>query len=201
MRLAARLLFLALLAAGIALGIVMPRTAANSQGHEIGRWPIYAQERGFLELETILPRHDSPLLIKVALRAAGPLRAGADRTVLDVAVFDEAGNERQRAAISFPGQPILESPQSGVYLYHGLGGAIPPGAGLHRIVTTAGPDFDPSILSADLALSTTRESVDPRIQPAGFMLIAIGAVGFGLTLFRRRENPNSKPPPRRWGRT
>ena len=59
-------------------------------------------------------------------------------------------------------------------------------------------DVRPSLLSVDLVLGTVAASPDPRMQPAGFIMMAVGVVGFLLTFRRRRENPNSKPP--KWGR-
>ncbi|MEX0955624.1 MAG: hypothetical protein WDZ83_10470 [Rhizobiaceae bacterium] len=56
------------------------------------------------------------------------------------------------------------------------------------------------LVSVDLTLNAGAFDLDQRAIPAGFIMMAVGLVGFAASLFRRRrENPNSKPPPR-WGR-
>jgi hypothetical protein len=56
----------------------------------------------------------------------------------------------------------------------------------------------------DLVLEHGPQRADPRTQPIGFVLMAVGFIGFVLGLRGRRDggtppNPNSQPPPR-WGR-
>ena len=200
MRTFMRLLLVLVVAAGAVLGIVYPSTLGKREGPEIGRWPVYAQDRGFIELETVLPGHDTPLRIKAELRSLGPLLSGPEREVLQLAVSDETGGQVAASTILFSGQAILESPQTGVYLYHGGAGTMPAANGLHRFAAGAGRDFEDRIISVDLVLSLAGTPVDPRLGPLGLLLMTVGGVGFGLTLFRRRENPNSKPPASRWGR-
>ena len=66
------------------------------------------------------------------------------------------------------------------------------------VVSLTGVDIG----SVDIVLATGHGPIDPRLQPAGFALMAIGFVGLVLS-FRRGGppgNPNSQPPRPRWGR-
>jgi hypothetical protein len=60
------------------------------------------------------------------------------------------------------------------------------------------------IARVDLVLQHVPQKADPRAQPIGFTLMAVGFIGFVLML-RGKDggtppNPNSQPPPPRWGR-
>ncbi|TIR65034.1 MAG: hypothetical protein E5X15_31545, partial [Mesorhizobium sp.] len=80
---------------------------------------------------------------------------------------------------------------------------VTPGA----YVFTVGPgDADGIDMRAvDLILRAGTGSVDERAQPAGYTLMGVGLAGLVLSLVFGRgnkppQNPNSQPPPPRWGR-
>ncbi|TIT20365.1 MAG: hypothetical protein E5W70_21685, partial [Mesorhizobium sp.] len=57
--------------------------------------------------------------------------------------------------------------------------------------------------AVDIVLRSAAGEVDRRARPVGFSLMAAGLVGLVLAFRfggRRPENPNSQPPPPRWGR-
>lgn len=200
LRAAARVLFGLVFAAGVVLAIVYPRTMEGVPGDAVGRWPVYLRDAGFLPVETGLSPADLPAVMTVELRTEGPLRsASEERQVLELAVFDEAGDAVFRSAFGYSGAAVMESPQSG-YLYHRQVGTLATEGGPHRFVASAGRDFEDTVRSAHLVLNGAGHRLDPRLQPAGFIAMVVGVVGFGLTLFRRRESSNSGPPPPHWGR-
>lgn len=199
MRWIARIVFGLLFAAGVALGIVYPKTMENAPGPEIGKRPVYTTDGGFLPWELPLSQFDGAVTATVELRSLGPLRAAAAREMLVLTVHGETGNETFRASLDFPAPVALESPQTGIYLHRAVAGPVEAANGDRTFVVGAGRDFDDSVLSVDLILRAQAYRLDPRIQPAGFVLMAVGLVGFGLSLRRRRDNPNSSPPPS-WGR-
>jgi hypothetical protein len=56
-----------------------------------------------------------------------------------------------------------------------------------------------------LVLIAGAGSIDEKVRLAGYALMGIGLVGFVLSLVfgrgaSRPQNPNSQPPPPRWGR-
>lgn len=200
MRILARIVFGLVLVAGVLLAIVYPNAMRNTEGQEIGRWRVYdADGGGFREAEPALSPTDAPAAMTVELRSMGPLRSNTEREMLVLTVLDAAGSEALRTTLRFPGGGLLESPQTGVILYREAAGALETADGGPRFLIEAGRDFEDRILTADLILNAASYRIDPRIRPVGFGLMALGAVGFGLSLLRRRENPNSQPPPK-WGR-
>ena len=72
---------------------------------------------------------------------------------------------------------------------------------------TVGPgDMDEiQMRSVDLVLRGGVGAYDERVQPFGFVLSAVGFIGLVIALRRakgggRPQNPNSQPPPPKWGR-
>ena len=201
MRLAGLVLSLILLAAGLLLGFVYPKAMEKASVREIGQWTLYSPEAGFAEAEATLSAFDGATTMTVAIRSAAPRRGGADREVLVLTVFDQANREIHRTPLDLSGHGTLESPQTGVVLYRVDAGTLDPVSGRHRLVLAAGRDFDDQILSVDLALvAAARDTVRPEARPAGIGLMVLGGIGLVVSLRRRRENPNSSPPPEKWGR-
>ena len=100
-------------------------------------------------------------------------------------------------------EPRNDSPQSGQRVYRDLAGMFETVEDGEYTFTVGPGDADGiEMKSVDLILRRGAGAVDPRLQPVGFALTAVGFIGLVLSLRRRKRerNPNSQPPPPRWGR-
>lgn len=197
MRILLRVLFLLMLVSGVLLGIALPKAVEHVPGYEIGRWQVYAPVEGFSPAEATIAPADAPVFVTVIMRTTAPLRSGAARSVLAMTVVDAASSEQDRNILSFPGAAIRESPPSDVFLHRETLRRDEPSDGVLIFAFEPGEDADVEILSIELVLNAGAYDLDPRMEPAGYLLLALGAVGFLLTL--RRGKPKAPPPPR-WGR-
>lgn len=189
------------LVAGVMLGVVYPKVTERSLGREIGRWSIYAQGGDFTAEQITLWPSDGSTVVTVDTRSAAPLRSGVDRAFLLLTVADAEGDEVLRQVIAPPGAGGLESPQTGVMRYSERVATLDPASGVHTFTLERGKDFDDDIvLSVDLVLNAATYQVQPNARPVGYGLIALGVLSLAFALRGRRENPNSSPPPRKWGR-
>lgn len=188
--------------AGGALGIGYPWAAANLGAPEIGIWRVYEREAGFSPAEVDLAGSGAAFAAVVELTTRGPLARGDYEPVLTVAA-DASGRTVLAQALDFETvEPRTINPQSGELLYRMELPRI-DAAENGRFVFTFGPGTvaEDQLVAVDLTLSTASVGIDPRAIPAGYVLLAVGLVGFIASFGRRRpQNPNSSPPPPRWGR-
>lgn len=197
MRWVLHLLFMLMLVAGVVLGVVYPRAVDGSGADEIGRWRIYERGAGERTVETVLDINRQ-VAVGAELRTEDTLPDDLRLAALTAVVRDSDENVVLREGLALSGAAVLESPQTRVQLYRAAAGILNGAEGAYRFDIEVADDVRPSLLSVDLVLGTVAASPDPRMQPAGFIMMAVGVVGFLLTFRRRRENPNSKPP--KWGR-
>ncbi|MER9622220.1 hypothetical protein NKI98_12430 [Mesorhizobium sp. M0222] len=199
-----RFLFVLILLAGAAIGFVYPWAMSNFSGHEIGTWRVYDQGR-FRPVTVTLKAGDAPVRVLVDLTAKAERIVSQQRTVLTLTAAT-AGRTVLASMLQFnhADNPRQVSPQLPDKIFRDEAGVIEtvsPGAYLF----TAGPGDadDIPIRAVDLILRSGAGEIDQRARPVGYGLMAVGLIGFLLTLAfggRRPENPNSKPPPPRWGR-
>ncbi|HWK65667.1 MAG TPA: hypothetical protein VNS34_12035 [Rhizobiaceae bacterium] len=199
-----RVLFLLIFLAGLALGVGYPMMLDNVPQREIGTWQVYDPARGFRSAEAVLSPGDAPVHIVLDITTVGHPSFSADRTVLTLtADFDS--RTFLAKTLSFSGAaPHLESPQSSGRIFREEVGVIPD-VREGTYVFTAGPGDAEGLelASARLILQSGGAAYDGRVQPTGFILMAIGFIGFVMAMRRgggRPQNPNSQPPPPRWGR-
>lgn len=196
-----RIFFLLLALAGAALGIAYPLAASNVAGHEIGVWRVFDGKSGFQPAEAMLAPADAPVAIAVDLRTDGPLARREGRPVMTMEV---TGDDETVASIPLDFAEAQErtiNPQSGETAYRAaVDRFMIVDHDRYRFTFAAGEVGTEKLMSADLILNAGVYDLDPRAIPAGFVMLAIGIIGFAGSFFRRRrENPNSKPP-QRWGR-
>lgn len=202
-----RLIFFLILLAGLALGVGTQFYANNFAGRELGVWRVYEQGKSFQPFQVYLTNSDAPLNIIVDLTTIGTPTLVEDRTVLTLTV-GRNGSTVLTDTLSFVNaRPRVESPQSIDRIYRSFAGPLPAVDDGNYVFTVGLGDVDRiDIRYVDVILRAGVESFDPRLQPIGYALIAVGVIGFVLALRRRKSggdgggNPNSQPPPPRWGR-
>jgi hypothetical protein len=197
-----RIFFILLILAGGALGVAYPWAASNLSGTEIVKLRLYERSAGFIPAEVLLVPSQAPVLPTVELATRGPLARGDRDPVLTVTV-DAGGRTVLAQTLDFEDvEPRAVNPQAGEHLYRASLPKIEPVEG-ERYLFTIGPGIsgEEQLLTADLVLDAGAFGIDPRAIPAGYVLMALGLIGF-IASFRRRRpaNPNSSPPPPRWGR-
>lgn len=197
-----RFVFLLILLAGAGLGIAYPWAASNVAGYEIGNWRVYERDAGSMPAEANIAEPEAPVSITVDLRTDRALNRVEDKALLFMDVTSEGGEPVFEAALDLvDAEARTVNPQSGETAYRVEAGRLAIiDRNRYSFVFRPAEEIRERLISADLILNAGAFDLDPRAIPAGFILMAVGLVGFTASLFRkRRENPNSQPPPR-WGR-
>lgn len=200
-----RVLFLVIFLVGLALGVGYPFVVENAPRREIGSWPAYDRASGFQKVEATLTENDAPVRVLVDLVSSGVPRFSSDRIALTVTA-DHGSRTVLAKALNFAeALPHSDSPQSTQRMFRDEAGVIPEVEdGAYLFTVGPGDADDLGLVSARVVLQSGGLAYDDRVQPIGFMLMAVGFVGFVIALRRggggRPQNPNSQPPPPRWGR-
>lgn len=202
-----RFLFVLILLAGAGIGIVYPWAMSNFSGHEIGTWRVYEQGR-FKPVTVPLGARDAPVRVLVDLTAKAERIVSQQRTVLTLTAAT-GGKTVLASTLQFnhADNPRQASPQLPDKIFRDEAGAIAPVSPGPYLFTVGPGDADGIEMRAvDLVLRSGAGAIDSRARPVGFSLMAAGLIGLLLARrFRgggsgRPENPNSQPPPPRWGR-
>ncbi|HHZ08927.1 MAG TPA: hypothetical protein GX405_09145 [Rhizobiales bacterium] len=194
MRWAARIVFLLMLAAGVLLGIGLPKAVERLPGYEIARPTLYSADRGFSPAEVMLAPGEAPLFLTLAVFVGAPLRAGEERSTFALTLRDERGATVLDEVFALPNDPVRDESGRG-YVYREMLVVDRHLDGRHAVELTIAPRPDPSIAAVELTVSASAIDLDPRLQPAGFILLVVGGIGLMLGFRGRRE-----PPAPRWGR-
>ncbi|AZO55469.1 MULTISPECIES: hypothetical protein [unclassified Mesorhizobium] len=198
-----RFLFVLILLAGTGIGLIYPWTMTNFSGREIGTWRVYEQGR-FRPLTVSLKGRDAPVRVLVDLTARAERIVSQQRTVLTLTAATN-GRTVLASTLQFNhvDNPRQASPQLPDKIFRdeaGLIATVSPGA--YVFTVGLGDADDIPMRAVDLVLRSGVGEIDGRARPIGFSLMAVGLIGFLLSLRSgggRPENPNSQPPPR-WGR-
>jgi hypothetical protein len=200
-----RFLSVLVLVAGAAIGIFYPWAISNFSGHAIGTWRVYEGGR-FRPVTVKLTASDAPVRVLVDLTARAE-RIASQRTALTLTAAS-GGRTALAATLSFnhSDSPRQVSPQTPDKIFRDEAGVIEsvtPGP----YVFTVGPGDAEGIdmRAVDLILRAGTGEIDQRARPAGYGLMGAGLLGLVLSLVFGRggkppQNPNSQPPPPRWGR-
>ncbi|MBX3529960.1 MAG: hypothetical protein KF849_05100 [Rhizobiaceae bacterium] len=199
--LAIRSLFLILIVAGAGLGIAYPWLNARYGGYEIGTWRVF-ESGGFTVAEARPALSEAPVIVSVDMVTRGPLRADRQGAVLTVTARS-GGRTVLAQALDFDGvNARILNPQTGDAAYRTRVGSIASFAedGL-QIDVARGDDERANIVTVDVIVEASPSPIQPNAIPVGYVLLGIGFVGF-IASFRARapKNPNSSPPPQKWGR-
>ncbi|BCG89242.1 hypothetical protein MesoLj113c_53520 [Mesorhizobium sp. 113-3-9] len=199
-----RFLFVLILLAGTGIGLIYPWAMTNFSGREIGTWRVYEQGR-FKPVTVSLSGRDAPVRALVDLTARAERIVSQQRTVLTLTAATN-GRTVLASTLQFNhvDNPRQASPQLPDKIFRDEAGVIAtvsPGP----YVFTVGPGDaeDIPMRAVDLVLRSGVGEADRRARPVGLSLMAIGLIGFLLSRRSgggRPDNPNSQPPPPRWGR-
>jgi len=199
-----RFLFLLILLAGIAVGALYPWAMSNFSGHEIGTFRVYEQGR-FKPVTVPLAARDAPVRVLVDLTARTERIVSQQRTVLTLTAAG-AGRTALAATLQFNhyDNPRQVSPQLPDKIFRDEAGVIQTvSPGPYLFTVGPGDADDIPIRAVDLVLRAGTGEIDRRARPVGYGLIAVGLLGFLLSLRSGGggpQNPNSQPPAPRWGR-
>lgn len=202
-----RWVFVLIAFAGLGLGFFYPWYVGNFSGREIGNWAAYQPGAGFQPVTRRLTEADAPVRVLVDLTAVEIPEFAQTRTILTLTAAS-GGQTVLAETLTFSElKPREKSPQLREKVYRDEGGVIPDIVdGEYTFVIGQGDADGIQVRAVDLILRGGVGVVDPRAQPIGFSLAAIGLVGFVLASRRRRRDkrPDAPPPGSstgpRWGR-
>ena len=198
-----RTIFLLILLAGAAAGFGYPWYVTNFSGRELGSFQVYERGGTFRPVTVALSSSDAPVRVLVDMTAVAPPEFAQAGTALTITASTADGRTVLAEPLSFSeAKPQERSPQLREKIYRDEAGVITDVEdGDYTFTVGRGDAEEIQIQSVDLVLRAGAGAVDPRVQPIGFALIAIGFIGLVLSIRRRKRerNPNSEPPPR-WGR-
>lgn len=196
-----RILFLLLTIAGILAGIAYPFVVQNFGGYEVARRFVPVANEGFRAVEIELNSVDSPVRVLVDYTSRSQVNAVMASAELEMVVSHDrsvVARERLRFVHSTPGEGSV---QSGRYVYRATGGIVElpeSGAYVFRFALVGETTLQPE--SVELIVMASAIEWDPRVQPVGYALMALGFVGFIIAMTQRsKTRPAAKPRPR-WGR-
>ncbi|UCI06598.1 hypothetical protein [Mesorhizobium sp. B1-1-8] len=201
-----RFLSVLVLIAGAAVGVFYPWAMSNFSGHAIGIYRVYEGGR-FRPATVQLSVSDAPLRVLVDLTARAERVASQQRTVLTLTAAS-GGRTVLASTLSFnhTDNPRQVSPQLPDKIFRDEAGVIErvaPGAYVFNVGPGDADGID--MRAVDLILRAGTGSIDKRAKPTGYVLMGVGLLGLVLSLVfgrggGRPQNPNSQPPPPRWGR-
>jgi hypothetical protein len=197
-----RTLFLVILLAGLGAGFGYPWFATNFSGRELGSWRVFEQGGGFQPVTTTLSANDAPVRVLVDMTAAAPPEFAQGTTALTVTVSTDGRTVLAEPLNFRESKPQERSPQLRDKVYRQEAGFIRDVQdGDYVFLVGRGDAEDIRIRAVDLILRAGAGAVDPRLQPVGFALAAIGFVGLVLAARRARRTRSPEAPARpRWGR-
>jgi MYXO-CTERM domain-containing protein len=194
----ARLALLMVLAFGLVLALV-PDLVLDDPG-ETRSWRVYTPERGFQPFEVAAAGLDAPVRVFVYLTVNGRFQPERQRPALTLTMSGD-GRTVIAAPLDFTlYPPLVESPQAREAIYRDFAGTIDAlGAESYLGIVGEGELEGLDIVAVDVTLESMGARTDDTARIVGYGLLGLAVFGLILSFRRRRENPNSKPPPK-WGR-
>jgi hypothetical protein len=153
-------------------------------------------------VEENLSPADAPVRVLVDMTSIGSVTLSGAQTALTLTASLD-GRTVLASTLTFAHQePRPDSPQASGTIYRDEAGMIDPvEGGRYRFVIGPGDAEGIDMRSVELVLRAGAFDLDPRAVPVGYMLMAIGFIGFVLALRRgRKPKTPPAPPPPKWGR-
>ena len=196
-----RVFFLLVLFGGLGLGVAYPWVVQNVSGREIGAYTVYERGAGFRPVDIELSPGDAPLRVLVDMTSIGSLVVPDSATVLTLTA-SFGGRTVLADTLTFVREDTRnDSPQSGAVVHRDDGGMIDPvEAGPYTFVVGPGDAEGIEMRKVEIVLRGDVMEADRRAAPIGYVLMAIGFVGFVLSLRGRAGKGDSEPHTPRWGR-
>lgn len=184
-----RPVFVAMIVAGLALGLGYPWYMRHFTGSEIGRWTMLEnRQSGFTTQEVRLSPQDAPVRVFIDATPLPGYVPAQRRSVMTLAV-------------SRDGQPVLsqgldfatqnesanrDRPQDGSRLRQSAGDIDPVIAGLYAFRLVQGNTDGLQISKAELVLRRGAETADETYTTIGLVLGVLGVYGLMRTRLRRQ---------------
>lgn len=199
-----RILFALIFLAGLGAAFIYPWSVQNFSGDELGSYRVFERAGGFRPVDVPLRAEDAPVRVLVDLSSTLQPAARNSETILTITA-STGGRTVLAETLGFIEAGQGRDPEvSGERIYRDDAGIIGEvETGTYRFVVGPGDADQIPISQVDLVLRSGAGVWDRRAQPLGFVLMAVGVIGFVLS-FRAGggtpSNPNSQPPAPRWGR-
>lgn len=192
-----RILFFLILLAGVALGIVYPAAIDYFSGDMVARLAVYERAAGFRPVSIPLAMSDAPVRVMldvVTTDVFAPPNASAHLTV--------TASVGGRTVMAKPVLLVSQSPResgSNEQRFGAVAGTLENvDDGDYRFEVGFGDAGTLPLRTIHLILRRNAFIADDRAQPIGYVLMAIGFVGFVLSLARGGGGRPPRGP--QWGR-
>lgn len=180
MRIILGVLCFLIMAFGVLIGVVYPFAASHQESYELARWEALDGRGGFREFETLLPRSEEQVLVKVELETNTPETFGDAVVIVVKAVAAERSQftralglrdiEPLPAQGDNPGNRFLLDVETVQFIRDEP----------YRFMFEEGVVGMP-FSSVELILVGGTYEFDASVPPIGFGMIAIGMTGMFLT--------------------
>lgn len=196
-----RFLSILCLLAGLGLGILYPNYITYFSGAEIGTWTVFTRAGGFKPVTVPLKSTQAPVRVVVNLQATGN-RLEPNATTNLTLTATVAGRTVMAEVMDFNAKvEDTKTPQNVGSTYTQSPGVIANvDDGDYLFVTGPGENDLVDMKEVKLSLRANSLAADPRYQPAGLVLLALGFVGLILSLTRGGKAETPQNPGRKWGR-
>ncbi len=195
-----RIFFLVLAAIGIALAVAYPFVVQNFGGYELGRHNVYSKSQGFLPVEVELTEKEAPVRVLVDFSTSTKINAVTASAKLGMTVLRNGSRSVQEELEFIHSTPGENSVHSGSFVYRATGGTIHPvGTETYAFAFTlmSGATLNPDDIVMILMASAIEW--DPRAQLIGYILLAVGLIGFIIATVGRGKQTELHNP-QKWGR-